>query len=248
MAFVLKRKIARRNNYGDKRSLEQIRFIVVHYTGNDGDSDEANANYFANGIRNASAHYFVDGDSVTQSVPDNFVAWHCGTKKKYYHPTCRNSNSIGVELCDEKRNGVYDFSEKTLQNADELIKKLMKQYDVPIENVIRHYDVTHKVCPAPFVNNQSAWNEFKARLVDKTVSVNTNTGTENQFKVKVITGNLNIRKGPGTTHAKTGVITNKGTYTIVETVGTPGKSGSWGKLKSGAGWISLYSGYVKKIG
>ena len=58
------------------------------------------------------------------------------------------------------------------------------------------------------------------------------------FMVKVTADGLNIRKGPGTNYAKTGVITDKGTYTIIE------EQGVWGKLKSGAGWIHL--GYVKK--
>lgn len=67
------------------------------------------------------------------------------------------------------------------------------------------------------------------------------------FQVKVICESLNIRKGAGTSYAITGKITDKGTYTITETKGTVGKSGSWGKLKSGVGWISLNSCYVKKV-
>ena len=60
-----------------------------------------------------------------------------------------------------------------------------------------------------------------------------------EFKVEVKISNLNIRKGPGTNYAKTGKFTGKGVFTIVET------KGNWGRLKSGAGWISL--DYCKKI-
>ena len=67
------------------------------------------------------------------------------------------------------------------------------------------------------------------------------------IKVKVLDNCLNIRKGAGTSYAVVGKIKDHGVYTIVEVKGTFGKSGSWGKLKSGAGWISLYSGYVKKL-
>lgn len=129
----IKVNLANPANYGGKRS--KIEYIVMHYTANDGDSDEGNGNYFHNNIVNASAHYFVDGDSITQSVPDNYVAWSVGGKKypncgqtgggKFYGK-CTNSNSISVELCDEVRNGRYDFTEKTLQNAADLVRLLMK--------------------------------------------------------------------------------------------------------------------------
>jgi N-acetylmuramoyl-L-alanine amidase len=81
MAYVFKKRIANRANYGYKRVLSRIKYIVVHYTANDGDSDEGNGNYFANHIIEASAHYFVDGDSITQSVPDDYVAYSVGGKK-----------------------------------------------------------------------------------------------------------------------------------------------------------------------
>ena len=61
----------------------------------------------------------------------------------------------------------------------------------------------------------------------------------NAFKVKVSIPNLNIRKGPGTNYAKTGKFTGIGEFTIVETAKGTGSNAGWGKLKSGAGWISL---------
>lgn len=65
---------------------------------------------------------------------------------------------------------------KTMQNTAELVKELMVKYNVPIENVIRHFDVTGKSCPAYFVN-QSAWNNFKSRLGGSVVSIPTQTST-----------------------------------------------------------------------
>lgn len=61
------------------------------------------------------------------------------------------------------------------------------------------------------------------------------------YKVKVTADELNIRKGPGTNHAANGAIKDKGVYTIVLEDAT----GKWGKLKSGAGWISL--AYTSKV-
>lgn len=143
----IKTKLANKNNYGAKRNTSDIEYIVVHYTANDGDTDENNGKYFANNIVGASAHYFVDDDSVTQSVPDDYVAWHCGAKK-YKHKTCRNANSISVELCDDVKNGTIYPSAKTIENALKLVRMLMDKYGIERENVIRHYDVTGKVCPA----------------------------------------------------------------------------------------------------
>lgn len=167
--------LAAKGNYGNRRNTKHIKYIVIHYTANDGDTDESNARYFQNHIVQASAHYFVDDNSITQSVPDNFVAWSVGGKKypstattgggKWYGK-CTNNNSISVELCDVIRNGKYDFTEQTLVNAAELVQLLMKKYDVPVENVIRHFDVVGKICPRPFVENEKAWENFKERLVE----------------------------------------------------------------------------------
>ena len=152
----IKQNLTRVNySVNDKR---EIKYIVVHYTGNKGDKAKSNTNYFKDVNRNASAHYFVDDDSIWQCVEDRHVAWHCGAKT-YRHPKCRNVNSIGVELC----NGIPDFSDKTVNNGVWLIKELMQRYNVPIENVIRHYDVTGKLCPASLVD-ESKWKEFKDLL------------------------------------------------------------------------------------
>lgn len=163
----IKTHLANKSNYGGTRSLGSIKYIVMHYTANDGDTDENNGKYFANNYVGASAHYFVDGDSVTQSVPDNYVAWHCGATY-YRHAECRNGNSIGIEICDERRNGVVYPTNETIANALELAKYLMKKYNVPKENVIRHYDVTGKLCPAYWCgnsNNDKLWkSEFWNKL------------------------------------------------------------------------------------
>ena len=172
---TIKIKTANENNFGGLRNTSDIKYIVIHYTANDGDTDEGNGNYFANNVVGASAHYFVDDDSITQSVPDNCVAWSVGGKKypntkgAAYYGKCINNNSISVELCDTKKNGVYDFTEATLKNAADLVKLLMKKYSVPISNVIRHYDVNGKICPKPFVENEKAWKEFKERLTEEMV-------------------------------------------------------------------------------
>lgn len=78
MSYVMKEHLANKANYGSKRDLSKIKYLVIHYTSNDGDSDEANGKYFAREVVKASAHYFVDDDPVTQSVPDNYAAYAVG--------------------------------------------------------------------------------------------------------------------------------------------------------------------------
>lgn len=155
----IKTNLANKNNYGSCRATSDIKYIVIHYTANDGDTDEGNGNYFHNNVVGASAHYFVDDDSVTQTVPDNYIAWHCGAKT-YKHASCRNTNSLGIEICDDVKNGVIYPSAKTITNVLELVEYLMKKYSVPKENVIRHYDVTGKACPAYWVDNSKWKAEF----------------------------------------------------------------------------------------
>lgn len=174
MGYILKVNYADKSNYGSKRNASAIKFIVIHYTANDGDTDEANGRFFKSKNRGASAHYFVDDDSVTISVPDTIVAWSVGGSRyknykqtggaKYYN-TCNNSNSINIEMCDTKKDGILMASELTMENAAELVKELMKKYNIPITNVIRHFDVTGKSCPSYFVD-EKYWQKFKAKLAD----------------------------------------------------------------------------------
>ena len=178
----MKRKtiLANRSNYGGKRKRTDIRYIVIHYTANDGDSAEANGRYFQTRVTGTSAHYFVDNTDIVLSVPEESTAWAVGGRKypsadstgggKWFGK-CTNKNSISIELCDTMRDGKYDFSEKTLANAALLCRELMQKYHVPLENVIRHFDVVGKICPAPFVENAAAWQAFRERLGDEMVEM-----------------------------------------------------------------------------
>lgn len=147
-------------NFNDRNTKPS--YIVIHYVGAVSTAKN-NANYFYSTYRGASANYFVDETSIWQVVDDLDSAWHCGTTGTYYHPTCRNSNSIGIEMCC-KNNGSWYFEDATVNNTIELTKYLMDKYNIPVSNVIRHYDVTHKVCPEPYVRDTAAWNNFKSRL------------------------------------------------------------------------------------
>ena len=138
-------------------------WIVIHYVGAVS-SAKANAQYFYSTNRQASAHYFVDEKEIWQVVEDKDTAWHVGGAIKYYN-SCRNNNSIGIELCCKKDSkGNWYFEDATIQNAIELTKELMRKYDIPLIRVCRHYDVTHKICPEPFVRDPAQWQQFIKRV------------------------------------------------------------------------------------
>lgn len=236
MGYKTKILLANRRNYGSKRSTRVIKFLVYHYTANDGDTDEANAKYFHNNVVKASAHRFVDDDSVTISVPDNYVAYHCGgglqgSKGHRFYKICTNTNSIGIEMCDTIRNGKYEVSSKTRANAIELGKELVKKYGIKKENVIRHFDVTGKNCPAYFVKDEEAWKKFRDEIFE------TKKKEFKTYHIKVTANVLNVREGAGTNYKVVKTI-KKGEKWLIRD-----EKNGWGKIR--IGWIKL--SYTKKV-
>lgn len=156
-----------------KMSGKNNTYLVIHYVGSVS-SAKNNALYFYNNDlrgtdREASAHYFVDETSIWQSVDDSNKAWHCGgglqgSKGHTFYKKCTNSNSIGIEMCCKKTSsGKWYFEDKTVQNTVDLVIHLMEKHKIPIERVIRHYDVTGKDCPVPYMDEQE-WKKFKDRI------------------------------------------------------------------------------------
>lgn len=143
-------------------------FIVIHFTANNGDTAYGNSQFFKSAKRSASANYFVDENPIIWcSVKPTDIAWHCGTTGTYFHRYCRNSNSIGIEMCSRiNSSGQYYIKENTIDTTARLTASLMKQYNITISNVIRHYDVTHKNCPEPFVRDESQWENFRKLVLN----------------------------------------------------------------------------------
>lgn len=199
MSFLLKEQLAAAGNYGGSRSAGQIQYLVLHYTGNDGDTAANNAAYFQRNVVKASAHYFVDDTTVYRSVPDLRSAWAVGGQKYAnadktggggMYGRITNTNSISVELCDTIRNGRYQASEATLANAAALCRDLMARYGIPLERVYRHFDVTGKHCPSYMIDG-AKWAAFKRRLEDKPMD---NTSKISKEAVEWMTAN-EIMKG-----------------------------------------------------
>lgn len=224
-------KLLTKTNYR-KGNNKTNKYIVIHYVGATGGAED-NCKYFQSNYRGSSAHYFVGHKGeIWQCVEDKDISWHCGASY-YKHPYCRNTNSIGVEMCCRKNNsnGTWYFEDATVKSTIELVKELMKKYNIPASNVIRHYDVTGKVCPEPYVRDVGAWNNFKAEL--------TSTAPASSYIVRVTADTLNVRKGAGVGYKVVTTVKKGEAFTIVD------EQNGWGKLKSGVGWISL--AYTKKV-
>ena len=170
------KKISRYNSSG--RNGEKIKYIVIHYVGAVS-SAKNNCIYFGGGDRQASAHYFVD-DKIWQCIKVSKAAWHCGGGLQDYgketvggnkgatlHYICTNRNSIGIELCCEKRNGEIVPTKEAIQTAAPLVRHLMKKYGIPAERVVRHFDVTGKCCPNGYISKKS-WKKLHDYLTEGT--------------------------------------------------------------------------------
>lgn len=170
-------KSIRASKVGGKRSLSAIRAIVFHYTANTGTSATAkgNALYFKNGSegRAASAHYVVDaGNTAYECVPPDVVAWAVGDGKSgKFGKVYNNSNTISIEMVSQtKPDGTYFIPEETMKNAARLYQMLIRQLPGVVA-VIRHYDVSGKLCPLTLID-EGKWEKFKKLLeeVDETVT------------------------------------------------------------------------------
>lgn len=225
------------NRLGD---TSRIKYIVIHYVGATGGA-EANCRYYASEYIGASAHYYVGFDGeIWQSVEDGDIAWHCGAKS-YRHSECRNSNSIGIELCVRNRGSKaadsrdWYFEDATVQAAVELTRELMEKYGIPADRVIRHYDVTGKICPNPYVYNHTAhtWETFKAALTaPKTQWTYQPIGT-GAAQVEVTASSLVVRDNPG--GIDTGTRYHRGER-VVPTEKAMHGSERW--FRTEKGWIS----------
>ena len=261
-----------KTTYSPNRKIE---WIVLHYTAGTKStkgSASSTANYFKTSTAEASADFIVDDETAVQYNPDikNRYTWAVGGSKyttkstslaAQYYGKCTNKNSINIEMCSNKskKNTLYAietdwyFTDATFNNAVELVKLLMAEYNIDKNHVIMHHQVTGKVCPNPWCVNEDRlviYKNFLNKLsTPKTVSPtpatasNIPTTVNETYKIKVIADVLNIRKGAGTNYDIVGTIKDKGIYTIVST------QNGWGLLKSYAnnksGWISL--AYTKRV-
>ncbi len=140
-------------------ALEQVNGIVIHYTANPGTTAQQNHDYFEGlaetGETSASSHFIVgiEGE-IIQCVPCQEIA---------YASNERNADTISIEVCIADDTGI--FSENAKKSLIHLTTWLMGRYDLEIDDIIRHYDVTGKQCPKYYVEHPLAWDALKDEMV-----------------------------------------------------------------------------------
>lgn len=146
--------------YNHSPRKEKAKYIAIHDVGTSSTAKD-NATFFNTGDRGSSADFFVDSNNIFQIVDyHRNYSWAVGDGGGKYG--INNGNSISIEMCLESN---LQPSKKTVQNTLDLTKYLMEELNIPVSNVIRHYDASRKVCPYSFsANNWSKWNEFKNKL------------------------------------------------------------------------------------
>jgi N-acetylmuramoyl-L-alanine amidase len=196
------------------KKLVAVRGIVMHYTANPGASAENHIKYFGetmiqqndefikqgkrNKLRYASAHIFVDKDSARLAIPFNEVAYHANEsacripKLKASTPDYVGGNAnlttIGIEMCIEKDGTLHP---ETVKRAAAIVAELCKKFRLnPLTDIYRHYDVTHKNCPAPWVANPTAFINFKNevnKLIVETPEIKAKPTTPKKPEAKSVT-------------------------------------------------------------
>lgn len=169
------------NQIPASRGTNQIKWIVIHYLGV---PNADNPNLYGGGY---GGHYNItrNGEIYKAADPKTAVVWHCGgglqgSDGHKYYKICTNYNSIGIEnsVCytdpSEKNpspsSDKWYFTTATQKSLVFLVSKLMDEFNIDINHVIRHYDVTGKICPNPYVKNNKlktswTWDEFKNKLL-----------------------------------------------------------------------------------
>lgn len=149
------------NNNFNSADVEK-KYIVIHDTGNQsgGANAEMHYRYFNSAYRGSSANYFVDKDSIIETVdPVTKYSWHCGDGRGKNGIT--NQNSIGIEICIPI-DGNYEMA---VSHTKDLVVCLMEVFNIPIENVVRHFDASGKICPRSMSDNGWArWDKFKKEV------------------------------------------------------------------------------------
>lgn len=248
---------------GSKRTV--TKGIVLHYTASPGGTAANHKSYFGRGAdgRYAGAHLFVDKNEALCIVPLNEVAYHANESK------CRiaslygkvgnyqgnaNVTTIGIEMCIEKDGTI---ATATFNRTVDVTVELLKKYGLKVTDLYRHYDITGKNCPAPWVSKTSEWTRFKDAVKAKlngsstVVAVAKDKNTETFYKTGASLGLYRVKKvcstysGVNFKTAKKLQTLKVGTaFTVVDIV----KYGNKYRFKTKSDeWVSAKRAYLEKV-
>lgn len=166
------------------------KYIAIHYLGVVGENHELASD-------GCGAHFYIYWDGrIYQRCALDAIVWAVGTAGVYRqkHPKACNRNTISIEMCckcdgdsSSAEDKTWYFTEETQEACVWLVKKLMKELNIPEKNVLRHYDIVNKTCPAPYVHNNGyktswTWMEFQQRL--KEANEEKDTGAQQLYLVQ----------------------------------------------------------------
>lgn len=226
---------------------EKITKITIHHCACVGASAESIAKNLAVPRRCASANYIIGKDGeIICAVGEEKRSWCSGNREN-------DQKAITIEVVNSSGKPNWEISDICMKSLIALCTDICKRYNItPYFNGTKngsftfHYMFQATECPGNYIkkNINNIIDAVKKNLsttVEKPVDKpkEETPASNKEFKVKVTCNDLNIRAGAGTKYKVVGHIKDKGVYTIVEV------SGNWGKLKSGAGWVSLR--YTKTI-
>ena len=182
-------------------------------------------------------HAFIgirpDGSfGVVQTLPWDHRCWGCGKGSKGSY----NGSHIQFEICQDDRTDRAWF-EQCYAKAVELCAYLCRAYDIPVENVVDHAQA-HRLGYASDHSDTTDWFPLYGRSMD-TFRAGVKAALEGfqPYLVRINTDELNVRASPSASSAVNTVVRRGEVFTIVEEAYNGPTL--WGKLKSGAGWISL---------
>lgn len=163
-------------------------YLAIHYTaGSNSNAGRARNSMSTFTNRQASADFVVDDKEIVQYNPDldNYYCWAVGDAKNKYssggslYGKATNRNTISIEICSTCNPATsksvstanhpgWSFTEAALDNAVRLAKMIMKKYNIPIDRVVRHYDVSGKLCPGVIGwNNEALYNTDGSKTTQK---------------------------------------------------------------------------------
>lgn len=248
---------------GSKRTT--TKGIVLHYTASPGGTAANHKSYFGRGAdgRFAGAHLFVDKNEALCIVPLNEIAYHANEAK------CRisslygkvggyqgnaNVTTIGIEMCIEKDGTI---ATATFNRTVDVTVELLKKYGLKANNLYRHYDITGKNCPAPWVSKPAEWTRFrdavKAKLNGSSAKVETakTKSTETFYKTGATLGLYRVIKACSTysgvdftTSKKLQALKPGTAFTVTDVIKFGNKYRF--KLKNGE-YVSAKRAYLEKV-
>lgn len=133
------------------KHLDKINDIVIHYVGNPGTTAQQNHDYYCNEDSDVSSHFIIGlSGEIIQCIPLD----ECSSASNN-----RNSDTVSIEVCHKDTDG--KFNEDTYASLVKLTSWLCSKGGLSEKHIIRHYDITGKLCPLYFVEHEDAWEAFK---------------------------------------------------------------------------------------